>query len=260
MRIRISIFFWLVCSWSFAQDITLFQKEVFIQDKDSLKYRVLYPENFQRDSIYPLVLFLHGAGERGNDNEKQLTHGSSLFLNGTSRKNFPAVVIFPQCTPEDYWANVSVGRTTFPLGLDFHYEKGPTKAMELVMQLLEHTLREAYINKSQVYVVGLSMGGMGTYELLFRKSELFAAAIPICGGGEPKSVSKYATNVPIWAFHGAQDNVVDPQRSIEMISSILSVGGVPKFTLFEDANHNSWDQAFNDPNFLPWLFSHQKKL
>lgn len=241
-----------------AQDTSLYEKKVFIKDGDSLKYRVLYPGNFDKDSSYPVVLFLHGAGERGNDNEKQLTHGSSLFTKVSNRNDFPAIVIFPQCPIEDYWANVIVDRSTNPLGLQFQYAKGPTKSMNLVIELLKENLSQNYTNKDQVYIMGLSMGGMGTFELLYRKPDVFAAAIPICGAGEPESVSEYAGSVPLWVFHGSRDNVVAPQQSLQMVSAILDNGGFPKLTWYEDANHNSWDSAFTEPELLKWLFSHKK--
>ena len=106
--------------------------------------------------------------------------------------------------------------------------------------------------------MGLSMGGMGSFELLSRRPDIFAAAIPICGGGDPNSVSGYAKNTPLWVFHGAQDNVVNPLQSMEMVSALLKAGVYPKFTLYDFANHGSWDPAFAEPDLLPWLFSHKK--
>ncbi len=129
----------------------------------------------------------------------------------------------------------------------------------MVMDLLETTIEEPYTKDDQVYLMGLSMGGMGTFELLSRKPDTFAAAIPICGGGEPESVSVYAKNTPLWVFHGAQDNVVHPLQSMEMVSALLKEGVHPKFTMYDFANHNSWDPAFAEPDLLPWLFSHKKK-
>ncbi|MDT7829372.1 prolyl oligopeptidase family serine peptidase [Pricia sp. S334] len=241
-----------------AQEHSLYKKEHFIDGKDTLLYRILYPKNFSEDDSYPLILFLHGGGERGNDNEKQLTHGSRLFANPSHRKEFPAIVIFPQCPADNYWSNVAVDRSSYPIGLDFQYAKGPTEPLSLVMELLDEFRSKDYVDRNQMYVMGLSMGGMGTYELLSRKPDVFAAAISICGAGEPESVTNYATKVPLWAFHGARDNVVDPQHSLTMVSALLKEGGHPKFTLYDDANHNSWDNAFGEPGLLPWLFSHSR--
>lgn len=229
------------------------------QGEDTLRYRILYPKNFDKDQKYPLVLFLHGAGERGRDNASQLVHGGKLFATDYLQERHPAVVIFPQCPQEDYWAQVEVDRSAAPIGLDFRYEEGPTKALQLVMQLLENTLAEAYVDPDQVYLMGLSMGGMGSFELLARKPDTFAAAIPICGGGDPGSVSAYAGKTAVWAFHGAQDRVVDPGQSLEMVSALLKAGAHPRFSLYEFAGHNSWDPAMAEPGLLPWLFSHRRE-
>lgn len=242
-----------------AQNTEAYQKKHFIKDADTLLYRILYPENFDENKKYPVLLFLHGAGERGNDNKKQLTHGSTLFTSNMAKKDYPAIVIFPQCAENDYWSKVKVNRKKSPLGLKFKYKKRPTKSLALVIALLDSITTQKYSNKDKVYVMGLSMGGMGTYEILSRKPNTFAAAIPICGGGDPKVAANYATKTPIWAFHGAKDNVVNPQESLTMVSAILKVNGKPRFTLYENANHNSWDPAFAEPLLLPWLFSHSLK-
>lgn len=241
-----------------AQDKTNYKKEVFTQNNDTLLYRVMYPKNFSVKKQYPVVLFLHGAGERGNDNEKQLTHGSSLLSNSKNRRKFPAIVIFPQCPENEYWANVSIDRSIKPLDIVFQYEKEPTKPLRLVMLLLDDLLRKSFVKKDQIYLMGLSMGGMGTFELAYRRPNVFAAAIPICGGGNPKYAKEFAGNVPLWAFHGALDNVVNPNYTLEMVSAILKEGGTPKLTIYDDANHNSWDSAFAEPNLLPWLFSKKR--
>ena len=243
-----------------GQENSQYQKEVFVQGENTLSYRILYPENFDEKSSYPVLLFLHGAGERGSDNEKQLTHGSVLFTKASHRKEFPAIVIFPQCPADDYWSNVKVDRNSNPIGLNFQYEKGPTKALELVMEMLTDISGKSYVDKNRIYLMGLSMGGMGTYELLSRKPDVFAAAVAICGAGMPESVAEYATKVPLWAFHGAQDNVVDPQHSVTMVSALLRAGGFPNFTIYDTDGHNSWDSAFAEPELLPWLFSHEQKI
>ncbi|WP_335964481.1 prolyl oligopeptidase family serine peptidase [Galbibacter sp. PAP.153] len=235
---------------------SLYQKDNFVKDGDTLRYRIMLPENFSDNKAYPLVFFLHGAGERGNDNESQLMHGSDLFASKENRKNYPAIIIFPQCSKDSYWSNASVDRSDNGVKLKFHTDKAPTKAMSLAMDLLREYVSKPYVNKQQVYVVGLSMGGMGTFEILSRMPDTFAAAIPICGGGSTELVKKYV-NTPIWVFHGAQDNVVNPNHSLEMVKALLAEGGSPRFTLYDNANHNSWDRAFHELDFLSWLFSHK---
>jgi predicted peptidase len=219
---------------------------------------MLLPKFFSKDKQYPLVLFLHGAGERGNDNNSQLIHGSKLFTNEINRDSFPAIVIFPQCSKNDYWANLMVDRSTKPISREFPLDVEPTKALNLVMKLMDDMTNKSFVNRSQVYVGGLSMGGMGTFEILYRKPYMFAAAFAICGGGNPEAAKTYADKTALWVFHGAKDDVVEPHLSIDMVSAILKEGGFPKFTLYDFANHNSWDPAFEEPELLSWLFSNKK--
>ena len=259
------VFGLIICSSSAlkAQEIEpskdLFSHEKHIVNNDTLNYRMLLPKNFDESKQYPLVLFLHGAGERGSDNKKQLVHGSRLFLNEKNRDSFPAILIFPQCPQTDYWSKLEADRSTKPITFKFKYDEAPTTAMALTMNLMDQLVTKPYVKTDQVYVMGLSMGGMGTFEIIHRKPEMFAAAIPICGGGDPKSVSTYAKEIPLWIIHGAKDDVVNPNLSLSMASAILSAGGFPKLTLYDFANHNSWDPAFAEPKFLTWLFSNIKQ-
>jgi predicted peptidase len=233
-----------------------YEKEVFVKGRDSLPYRILYPQNFDKNQKYPLVLFLHGAGERGNNNESQLVHGGKLFLE--KQEEFPAVVIFPQAPKEDYWAQVNVKRDTIPYQFNFKNEEEPTKALHLVMALLNSVISEGFIDKSKIYVGGLSMGGMGTFEIISRQPETFAAAIAICGGADPAIAENYPEGFNIWIFHGERDDVVLPEYSKRMAREINSRGGNAKLSLYPNDNHNSWDSAFAEPYLLKWLFSHKR--
>tara|TARA_R110002050_G_scaffold238353_4_gene374415 strand:+ start:46 stop:807 length:762 start_codon:yes stop_codon:yes gene_type:complete len=227
---------------------SLYKAKNFIKGQDTLQYRIMYPKNFDKTKPYPIVLFLHGAGERGNDNNTQLVHGSSVFASKKNRKNFPAIVIFPQCPKKSYWANATVDRSSKPIKLEFPLDIEPTKPMEFVMQLMDSMVLKPYVNKHQMYVGGLSMGGMGTFEIVYRKPDMFAAAFTICGAGNPEATETYAKTTPFWVFHGANDDVVNPQASVDMVSGILKHGGKPNFTLYAKDNHNSWDSAFSEPN------------
>lgn len=233
----------------------LFSYKNYVVNTDTLKYRLLLPKGFSENKRYPLVLFLHGAGERGDDNEKQLVHGSHLFLNEKHRDSFPAIVIFPQCAEDDYWSKLEADRSTRPITFKYKYNEAPTKAMALVMDLMENMVKKPFVKIDQIYVMGLSMGGMGTFEIIYRKPSMFAAAIPICGGGDPESANAYAKEVSLWIFHGAKDDVVNPLLSMNMASAVLKEGGFPSLTIFDNANHNSWDPTFAEPELLPWLFS-----
>jgi predicted peptidase len=241
-----------------AQDLNQYGKGRYLHKKDSLSYRILYPENFDPKQKYPVVFFLHGSGERGSDNQKQLVHGGNLFLKPDLRKKFPAIVVFPQCPENDSWTNLK--RTEGGTGKNkFEFQKRgkPTTAMHALVGMVEDFEDKPFVDKSQIYVGGLSMGGMGTFELLRRKPKTFAAAFTICGGDNIANVKKYK-NVPLWIFHGGKDDVVNFELSKDIADHLKIIGKEVKFTLYADANHNSWDSAFAEPQLLPWLFSHKK--
>ncbi|MDR5589540.1 prolyl oligopeptidase family serine peptidase [Christiangramia sediminicola] len=236
-----------------------FKREQFISDADTLNYRILFPENFSEEEKYPVVLVLHGAGERGDNNESQLVHGSDIFLNETNREDFPAIVIFPQAPKEDYWAKVEVKRDTMPFQFDFMNKEEPTKSLSLVMKLMDSITSKDFVNTNKVYVGGLSMGGMGTYEILYKKPDMFAAAFAICGGANIEIAEDYQEGLNIWIFHGEKDDIVPPRFSKSMARAINHHGGNAKLSLYPDDNHNSWDSAFSEPYLLEWLFKQSKK-
>jgi predicted peptidase len=243
---------------TFAQNLALFEKHWLIQNTDTLPYRLLLPENYDASKKYPLIFFMHGAGERGNDNEKQLVHGAGLFLREDVRKDFPAIIVFPQCPTNSFWSSVKIdtdksGKRSF----GFNKNAEPSIAMKMVNDLLHQIIKHYPIHKKKVYVGGLSMGGMGTFELAWRNPKLFAAAFPICGGGDP-ATAKSIRKIEWWVFHGAKDDVVPPSYSETMVNALKAARANVKFTLYPDANHNSWDPAFAEPQLLPWLFAQKR--
>ncbi|WP_028295298.1 alpha/beta hydrolase-fold protein [Olivibacter sitiensis] len=246
---------------SHAQDKTVveaFEAKLFVKGQDTLPYRILYPRDYDAGKSYPVLFVLHGAGERGNNNQSQLVHGAKLFVASDIRNDYPAIVIFPQCPSDSYWSNVHI--QTDSLGKrSFHFQKKgkPTKGMKLFIGLLEKTLKEPTTKLDQVYVGGLSMGGMGTYETLRRKPKVFAAAFAICGGDLPSNAKKYK-HMPLWIFHGERDDVVPPTFSHDIVAELQHLGAQPKSTFYPEADHNSWDPAFAEPDLLPWLFSNKK--
>lgn len=231
----------------------------FIHKKDTLNYRVLKPLDFDANKKYPLVLFLHGFGERGNDNKKQLIHGSKLFAKKESREKHPAFVIFPQAPLGDSWSSRVLKKENKKRLYSFPDDAKPTKSLQLVIQLMDSLVTTKNIDTSRVYITGLSNGGMGTFEMLANKPKMFAAAAPICGGGNTKKATKYAKNTAIWVFHGAKDRTVYPIYSVKMVEALLNAGGNPRFTLYENVHHGSWNNAFAEDDFLDWMFSKRKK-
>ncbi|HEX7905752.1 MAG TPA: alpha/beta hydrolase-fold protein [Chitinophagaceae bacterium] len=240
-----------------AQDLNLYQKHLYISGNDTLPYRLLLPENYDAAKKYPLIYFLHGAGERGNDNEAQLIHGSKLFLKDDIRKNYPAIIVFPQCPVNSFWSNVDFKIEDGKRNFHFKGDGEPTIAMKLAQELLYKIIREYPVQKKQIYVGGLSMGGMGTFEIVRRNPKLFAAAMPICGGGAPATAVKMK-KTKWWIFHGAKDDVVPPELSEKMVKALQEAKATVKFTLYPEANHNSWDAAFAELELLSWLFSQKK--
>ncbi|MBY0436207.1 MAG: prolyl oligopeptidase family serine peptidase [Cyclobacteriaceae bacterium] len=229
-------------------------------DGKTLPYRLLLPDGFYKSKKkFPLIVFLHGAGERGNDNEKQLMHGSTLFIDKGNRKKYPAVVIFPQCAENDYWSSVAIDRSKAPLALDFDYGRPATGPMMATMGLVKKLLSEGRVDPKRVYILGLSMGGMGTFEAVYRYPELFAAALPVCGGGDVAKYDQRVAGIPFWIFHGEVDAVVDVRYSRQMVEKLKQLGANVTYSEYPGVNHNSWDNAFKEPDFLKWMFSKKKK-
>ena len=239
-----------------SQDLKLYEKESFVYENDTLNYRILKPLNYNPNKRYPVHLFLHGAGERGKDNSSQLTHGGKLFLKKENREKYNSWVIFPQCSKNDRWPSLSSDQWNKIINNKI---TKPNKSLGLVIKLMDEFIEKKQVDKQRIYVSGLSMGGMGTFEILFRRPNMFAAATPICGNGIPQLAKLYADKVPLWIFHGSDDNVVSPKHSLAMAKAIIEAGGSPKMTLYENTGHGSWDRAFAEKDFLKWIHSKTNK-
>lgn len=240
-----------------AQSFDAYEKHRLIKNNDTLPYRLLLPEGYNPAKKYPLIIFLHGSGERGNDNEKQLTHGAALFLKAENRKKYPAIIVFPQCSQRSFWSNVKITGAGRDRSFDFQTGGEPTFPMLLLTELVASLRGKYQVNQHKIYVMGLSMGGMGTFELVNRMPETFAAAIPICGGANPK-IAPNLRGTDWWVFHGGKDDVVLPLYSEQMVTAMKRSKVKVKYTLFPEANHNSWDPAFATANLLPWLFKQKR--
>lgn len=239
--------------------LAVYQKKEFNHNGNTLPYRILYPENFDRNKKYPLLLFLHGAGERGSDNEKQLTHGSKLFIAEENRKNFPAIIVLPQCPESSFWASTKIDRTVQPFKIEFDYTAEPNWPLVAANELVKQIVSEGSVDKSRVYITGLSMGGMGTFESVYRYPELYAAALPICGGGSVNLYDNRVTKTAFWVFHGAADAVVNVKLSQEMVEKLKTIKAEVKYSEYPGVNHNSWDNAFAEKEYLNWMLLHKRK-
>ncbi len=231
---------------------SLFSAERFISSKgDTLNYRLLFPD-YNPSRKYPLVIFLHGMGERGNDNTSQLKWGVMNFATDQNMKMYPSFVIAPQCPVTDEWShNLSKGSTEFSLN------PTPSKPMELLISLIEKTIKNLPIDTNRIYITGLSMGGMGTFDIIERYSNLFAAAVPVCGGGDISKANSIK-HIPIWIFHGAEDISVSPNFSFKMVQALINVGSHPGYTQYPEVGHFSWIEAYSDPLMMAWLFRQHK--
>jgi predicted peptidase len=257
------MFFALLCRF-FApvhaqNESAQYEKRSFKTSFDStLSYRILYPKDFDATKKYPLVVFLHGAGERGDDNEQQLTHGANLFLKPTNRDSFPCIVVFPQCPKHDYWSSVKIDRTTTPYQFDFDYTRKATNALASVADLVYSLKDNNYVDPTRIYIMGLSMGGMGTFEIAARQPKLFAAAISICGGGDTLHLPRRIRRIPFWVLHGTADPVVGVKESQRMVAALTKRKASVKYSEYPNVGHGSWTNAFAEPQLLQWLFSNKK--
>jgi predicted peptidase len=204
-----------------------------------LKYLLHVPEQAQRGAHekWPAILFLHGLGESGDDPSAVLQEGLPPYV--APRPDFPFIVVAPQCPWDTWWPELA----------------------DSLDQLLLHCGRTLPIDQERLYLTGLSMGGYGSWYLGALWPERFAAVAPICGGGIvfhgfPKRVERLK-NTPVWAFHGAKDDVVLLAESQKMVDALRESGGSVKFTIYPDAGHDSWTETYNNPELYSWLLSHR---
>ena len=217
---------------------------------DSLPYRLLIPDG-NRSRKYPLVVFLHGSGERGTDNDAQLKWGVPNFATDYNLKMHPAIVIAPQCPPNQRWSNTE----DKPGGMRLLPE--PSRPGALVIELIREAVRRMPVDTSRIYITGLSMGGYGTFDLLARYPELFAAALPVCGAGDAATAPRMA-KVPMWIVTGAEDPAVAPEATHAMFEALMKAGAKPGYTQYPEVGHFSWIHAYSDPLILEWLFRQRK--
>ncbi len=200
-------------------------------------YLLYLPEEYATSlKSWPLILFLHGAGERGNDLSKVEIHGPPKLA--TKEEDvFPFVIVSPQCSEDEWWSS--------------------ELQIDTLNALLDDIVSRYRIDKERIYVTGLSMGGFGTWRLAATYPERFAAIAPICGGGNPEDAATLA-HLPIWVFHGAKDKVVPIKKSEEMVAALKKVGNTVKFTSYPNAGHNSWDATYQNPELYKWFLMHSR--
>jgi predicted peptidase len=216
------------------------------------RYRLLRPVKVEPGKTYPLVLFLHGAGERGSDNLAQLKYLPTWLAEPEWRERYPCYVVAPQCRADHRWAPYDWSdKQSSPLAPE------PTGDLAAAVAAVDAVLAAEPIDPARIYLTGLSMGGYGAWELVARMPQRFAAVAPICGGGD-ESQARKLVGLPIWCFHGADDKVVPVARSRSMVAAIKAAGGDSKYTELMGVGHDSWTPAYRESGLLDWLFQQRR--
>ncbi len=202
-----------------------------VQVRVTIDYLLFLPEGYDEKDSWPMMLFLHGAGERGDDLELVRKHGPPKIVE--TKKGFPFILVSPQCKENRWW-----------------------ESLELTA-LVDEIVAKHKVDEDRIYVTGLSMGGFGTWSLAAYTPNRFAAIAPICGGGEAYWAKRFA-HVPVWAFHGGKDRLVPPKRSQQMVDALNKHGGNAKLTIYPEAEHDSWTETYDDPELYDWLLQQKR--
>jgi predicted peptidase len=231
------------------QKTNVFETKIYkAVDGKTMPYRLFVPDGYDKNKKYPLVLWLHGGGARGTDNEKQITEGNTLgatiWTKTENQAKWPSFVLAPQCPVGEWWATNDS-------------EMRPSPQLEMAVELLKELQKQFAIDPERLYVGGQSMGGYGTWSIISEFPDMFAAALPLCGGGN-RSRAKGLVNVPVWAFHGDADTAVNVSQSRAMIDAIRLAGGDPKYTEYKGVGHTVWHQAFAEPDLVSWVFAQKR--
>jgi predicted peptidase len=204
-------------------------------DGKEAKFIVFVPHSYTGDKAFPLILFLHGKGESGSDGKKQATAGLGNHIRKVE-KTFPFITVFPQSQHESWAAKSEDGQRA--------------------LAILEQVKKKFNVDPQRIYLSGLSMGGFGVWNMAAAHPDMWAAIVPICGGGNPNTADKIK-DIPCWCFHGGADSVVPVKRSREMIDALKKAGGNPIYTEYPGVDHNSWDRAYSTEKLYTWLLQHK---
>jgi predicted peptidase len=223
----------LLCASGNSQQRKI-KSDIIEKNNISLDYLFYLPEDYKndKDKKWPTILFLHGMGERGDDLELVKIHGVPKIVD--SKKDFQFIAISPQCPIDFVWRDEEM--------------------LIALESLLLKIIKNFRVDKSRLYVTGLSMGGRGTWAIAAYRPDLFAAAAPICGGGDPTTASRL-TKLPFWVFQGALDEVHFPKESEIMIKSLKNKGGEVRYTLYPELHHDSWTITYDNSELYKWFLS-----
>ena len=219
----------------------------------TIPYRIYIPFNYDPDKKYPLLLNLHGAGNRGSDNKRHL-----LFINrplsNPELSVDEAIILYPHCALENKWVHTNWYAGSYDLA-----QVPESEELKAVLEVLAQVRENYSVDPNRIYLTGYSMGGYGTWNLLVNHPDLFAAAVPMCGAGDPEK-AEVIKNIPIWAIHGAKDPIVPVKGSRDMAAALEKVGATNfRYTELPEVEHDAWNYTFNTPEIFRWLFSQQKQ-
>jgi predicted peptidase len=228
----------------------VFEKHDFETGGTVLRYRLYLPDGYDPDGSYPLLLFLHGAGERGDGNDVQLNEGIRDMFKDPDSPVYDSIIIAPQCTSDEQWVNVPFEQGPYSVS-----ETPESEALKRVVALVGYIKEQYAVDSDRVYVTGISMGGYGTWDILCRHKDIFAAGMPVCGGGDP-DCRDILMDVPIYAFHGQKDGVVPMTGTGKMVAA-LKRAKAPYFEYkyYQDGQHDIWHAVYADTEHMVWLFS-----
>lgn len=239
--------FMTLCAAIEPTEATIDAREFTGKDGEKLLYRVFKPANYDPDKKYPLVLCLHGGGGKGNDNKSRGTQAFIALSDPEVQNDYPAFLVTPQCPQSGSWALRGPDRkqsvTEYPM----------SRETKLVLEILDSLQKEFSIDPSRLYVSGQSMGGRGTWDIIQRRPTMFAAAVPVCGVGDPSEAKRIA-HMPIWNFHGDKDGVVPVKASRDMVTALKKEDSKVIYSELKGVNHGSWIPAWETEDLIPWLF------
>ncbi|MEP5341620.1 MAG: alpha/beta hydrolase-fold protein [Algibacter sp.] len=224
------------------------------QNELKMPYRLFLPPNYSPKKKYPLVLYLHGAGSRGEDNVKQLRSWVAGWMDNQVQQKNPCIILMPQCPKKQKWVNVPWKKGSYKVK-----DIPLSSPMKLAKNVLDKVISKNAVDKKRIYVMGCSMGGYGTWNFVMRYHKIVAAAIPICGAGDP-SMARTIRKVPIWAFHGDVDSTVPLSGSTDMVESLYAQKkNKARLTIYKNVGHNSYEYAWKNPELINWLFNQKKR-